>query len=92
MSVPDPEPEIVVRPVLLSRNADQAQPNTEFAAEVVVNDNDARLDEDLLDRHVECTNHAPDVLQALCSILNQQGIGSIVDTDATAVRQHGVAA
>ena len=89
VSVPVPEPDVHGQAVrCCSPGSGDTEANTEVAAEVVVDDDDARLDQYLLDRNIERADHAADVLQALGRVLDQQRVGAIVDSDAAAIGQH----
>ena len=65
------------RAVLVERR--YTKTNTEVAAEVIVDDDDAGLDQHLLDRNIERPNHAANVLQTFRRVLHQQRIGAIVN-------------
>ena len=68
----------------------RAEAHAELAAEVVVDDHDARFDQHLPHRNVERRDQPADVGQALRGVLQQQRVGALVDRDAAALREQRV--
>ena len=64
---------------------------TEVAFKVVGYDDDARLDEHLPDRNIEGRDEAPDVGETFGRVLQQESVGTLVDSNATARRQERAA-
>ena len=64
-----------------------AETHAQFAAEIVVHDDDARFDQHLAHRDVERLHEAANVGQAIGRVLQQQRVGTLVDRDAAAVGQ-----
>ena len=73
------------------RDAREAQDRAQLAREIVVDDDDARLDEHLTHGNIEGCNQAPNVGETLGGVLQQQGVGAIVDRHVTARRQQRAA-
>ena len=71
-------------------DAGNAEAYAQVAAEVVVDDDDARFDQHLPNRNVQGTHEAADILQAFCRVLHEQRIGAVVDADTAAIRQQAV--
>ena len=68
----------------------EAQARAQLALEVVVDDDDARLDEHLAHRDVERRHQAAHVREPVGGVLQQQGVGALVDRHAAARGQQRV--
>ena len=69
-----------------------SETHADVAAEIVLGEDDAGLDQHLADRNIQPLDKRPDVGQGLAGVLDQQGIGALVDRDPSAFGQQGIGA